>query len=77
MGKNVSIYLSDEQINFISRRKEGASQVIQKALTLIMRADKDQQGYDDVLAAARTIGKSQNIDDAIRSWHHERDTERW
>jgi hypothetical protein len=77
VGKNVSVYLPDEQVNFIKAQKEGASQVIQKAIGLIMKADKNKQGYDDVLAAAEALGKGQDMDDAIKSWHRDRDTDRW
>lgn len=77
MGKNISIYLPDEQVSFINAQKEGASQVVQKAISLVMKADKNSRGYDEVLAAAEAIGKGQNIDDAINSWQHDRDTDRW
>ncbi|OPY60029.1 MAG: hypothetical protein A4E57_04581 [Syntrophorhabdaceae bacterium PtaU1.Bin034] len=77
MGKNISVYLPDDQVNFINAQKEGASQVIQRAINLIMKADKNKQGYDDVLAAAETIRKGQNLDEAIKSWHDDRDTDRW
>jgi hypothetical protein len=77
MGKNVSVYLSDEQVNFLNAQKEGASQVIQKAINLIMKVDKSRHGYDQVLTAAKEIRAGGSIDDAIRSWHHDRDTDRW
>ncbi len=76
MGKNISIYLPDEQINFINSQKEGPSQIIQKAISLVMKTGKDESGYDDVLAAAREIQKGRDVNNVIQSWHHERDTDR-
>ncbi len=77
MGKNISVYLPDDQINFINAQKEGASQVVQKAIRLVMQAGKDRSGYDDVTAAAAEIGRSGGLEDAVRSWHADRDADRW
>lgn len=77
MGKNISVYLPDDQINFINTQNEGASQVIQKAIRLVMQAGKDRSGYDDVTAAAAEIGQSRGLEDAVRSWHVNRDVDRW
>ncbi|HOW54273.1 MAG TPA: hypothetical protein PLR60_06405 [Syntrophorhabdaceae bacterium] len=77
MGKNISVYLPDEQINFINAQKEGASQVIQKAISLVMKAGKDRSGYDDVIKAAGEIRKGKGLADAVKSWHTDRDLDRW
>jgi len=77
MGKNISVYLPDEQINFINSQKEGYSRIIQKAIRLIMKADKNESGYDDVLSAAGEIRKGHDLDNAIKMWNRERDTDRW
>ncbi|HOD76392.1 MAG: hypothetical protein GXX82_10435 [Syntrophorhabdus sp.] len=77
MGKNISVYLPDDQINFINAQKEGASQVVQKAIRLVMQAGKDRSGYDDVTAAAADIGRSGGLEDVVRSWHADRDADRW
>ena len=77
MGKNISVYLPDEQIHFINSQKGGPSQIVQKAIRLVMKTGKNESGYDDVLAAAREIRKGRDVSNVIQSWHHERDTDRW
>ncbi|MDD3847346.1 MAG: hypothetical protein PHC90_13435 [Syntrophorhabdaceae bacterium] len=77
MGKNISVYLPDEQINFINAQKEGASQVIQQAINLVMKAGKDRSGYGDVAAAAAEIGRGKGLSDAVKSWQADRDEDRW
>ncbi|OQC48279.1 MAG: hypothetical protein BWX58_01215 [Deltaproteobacteria bacterium ADurb.Bin026] len=77
MGKNISVYLPDEQINFINSQKEGFSHVVQKAIRLIMKAGKNESGYDDVLSAAGEIRKGYDPGNVIKMWNHERDTDRW
>jgi hypothetical protein len=77
MGKNISVYLPDEQINFINSQKGGPSRIIQKAIRLVMKTGKNESGYDDVLTAAGEIRKGHDVSSAIKSWHHERDTDRW
>ena len=67
MGKNISVYLSDEQINFINSQKEGNSSVIRKAIQLMMKAEKNESGYDDVLIAAEEIGKGCDVDNILTS----------
>ncbi len=39
-------------------------------------AGKDESGYDDVLSAAAETKKGHDLNNAIQSWHHERDTDR-
>lgn len=77
MGKSISVYLPDEQINFILSQEGGPSRIVQKAISLVMKAGKDESGYDDVLSAAEEIRKGNDLNNAIQSWHHERDTDRW
>ncbi len=77
MGKNISVYLPDEQISFINSQKEGCSGVVQKALRLMMKTGKNESGYDDVLDAAGEIRKGDDLDNIIKMWGRERDTERW
>lgn len=77
MGKSISVYLPDEQINFLLSQEGGPSRTVQKAINLVMKAGKDETGYDDVLAAAQEIRKGRDLNNVIRSWHHERDTDRW
>lgn len=77
MGKNISVYLPDEQINFINAQKEGASQVVQKAINLVMNAGRDRSGYDDVAGAAAEIRRSKGLKDAVKSWCADRDEDRW
>ena len=76
MGKNISVYLPDEQINFINSQKEGLSRVVQKAIRLVMKTGKKGSGYDDVLSAAIEIRKGNDVSNVIQSWHHERDADR-
>ena len=77
MGKSISVYLPDEQINFILSQEGGPSRTVQKAISLVMKAGKDESGYDDVLAAAQEIRKGHDLNNTIQAWHHERDTDRW
>jgi ribosomal protein S7 len=77
MGKNISVYLPDEQINFISSQKGGPSKIVQKAIRLVMKTGKNESGYDDVLAAAKEIRKGHAVNNVIQLWHHERDADRW
>jgi ribosomal protein S7 len=77
MGKNISVYLPDEQINFISSQKGGPSKIVQKAIRLVMKTGKNESGYDDVLAAAKEIRKGHDVNNVIQLWHHERDADRW
>ena len=77
MGKNISVNLPDEQVHFINSQKEGPSRIVQKAIRLVMKTGKNESGYDDVLAAAGEIRKGHDVNNAIQSWHHERDTDRW
>jgi hypothetical protein len=77
MGKNISVYLPDEQINFISSQKGGPSKIVQKAIRLVMKIGKNESGYDDVLAAAKEIRKGHDVNNVIQLWHHERDSDRW
>jgi hypothetical protein len=77
MGKNISVYLPDEQISFINAQKEGASQVVQKAINLVMKAGRDRSGYDDVAGAAAEIRRSKGLKDAVKSWQADRDEDRW
>ena len=76
MGKNISVYLPDEQINFINSQKGGPSQIVQKAIRLVMKTGKNKSGYDDVLVAAREIRKGHDVNNVIQSWHDERDADR-
>ena len=77
MGKNISIYLDDEQLAFLRSHKEGPSKIIQKAISMVMKAEKNENGFDEVLYAAAEIRKDCNLTEAINAWHSERDADRW
>ncbi len=77
MGKNISVYLDDEQLAFLRSRKEGPSKIIQEAVRLVMKAGKNESGFDEVLDAASEIRDSSNIRQAVENWHSKRDLDRW
>ncbi len=76
MGKNISVYLTDDQVNFINARKEGVSRVIRQAISVMMKEGKSKGGYDEVLAAAEEMRASHKLEKAIESWRRDRG-DRW
>ena len=72
MGKNISVYLSDDLLNMVDASGEPASKIVQQALKKYF-----ESGNREVVKSSRVIGKSDRLKEAIAEWNKDRELDRW
>ncbi|RPI77733.1 MAG: hypothetical protein EHM45_08060 [Desulfobacteraceae bacterium] len=76
MGKNITIYFDDELLQFLESQKESSGAVVKKAIRQLMKKNRPQRYFDEVLKAAVQIGKNEKFEQAIKEWAIERKHDR-
>ena len=77
MGKNISVYLSDDLLNMVDASGEPASKIVQQALKKYFESGNREVASQQVVKSSRVIGKSDRLKEAIAEWNKDRELDRW
>jgi hypothetical protein len=77
MGKNISIYIDDDQLNILKKKKSPVSKIIREALNLYFQKDSRKAAGEKVLALSKQLSKEHDFDAIIKELEKERSRDRW
>ncbi|MGD8834977.1 MAG: hypothetical protein PVJ84_10310 [Desulfobacteraceae bacterium] len=77
MGKNISVYLNDDLLGMVEASGQPPSKIVQEALKRYFHPENRAAAAKKVIGAARLIGKSARLTDAIEAWNKDREHDRW
>lgn len=77
MGKNISVYLNDDLLGMVEASGQPPSKIVQEALKKYFHPENRAAASKKVLEAARRIGKSERLTEAIDEWKKDRKADRW
>ena len=77
MGKNISIYINDEQFNILKKQKSPVSQIIRDALNLYFQKDSRRAAGERVIALSKGLSEEHDFDALIKELEEERSIDRW
>ena len=77
MGKNISIYIDDEQFNILKKQKSPVSQIIRDALNLYFQKDSRRAAGERVIALSKGLSEEHDLDSLIKELEEERSIDRW
>jgi hypothetical protein len=77
MGKNISVYLNDDLLGMVEASGQPPSKIVQEALKQYFHPENRAAASKKVIEAARLIGKSERLTEAIEEWNKDRELDRW
>lgn len=77
MGKNISVYLNDDLLGMVEASGQPPSKIVQEALKKYFHLENRAAASQKVVEAARLIGKSERLAEAIEAWSKDRESDRW
>ena len=77
MGKNISIYIDDDQLNILKKQKSPVSKIIREALNLYFQKDSRKAAGEKVLSLSKGLSEKHDFDAIIKELEEERSRDRW